>query len=320
MADQHTHHEPSEAFVTRLESAIAGEIRRRNHTANAPRWAAWSSLQLAGAAAALMIVSMALGGAAVAASYEAQNSELRTQLTASYRQRADLARQRLDLAVKEEKAAQARFNVGLVDDRVLLEKGLAVVTAEAEVARIDLQLEEVARSGREPRTELNAPRVSGRDFVEERLRIERGVLARTLDVENRVAQAVAARVEIGTLDQMDLYAARLRVQVVEAATQAVERSLAIRQSFLAGKIDAVEAQLRGLESDAQHKTSSLTPEIELAAKEVERLTRRVEAGTAQSVDLAEAKLRKLELETALSKAELDLALIRRRLDQHRKKD
>lgn len=320
MTDPHTRHEPTDGFVTRLESQIAGEIRRRNHNATAPRWASWSALQVGLAATVLVVVSMALGGAAVAASYESQNNELRAQLIASYTQRADLARQRRDLATKEEKAAQTRFNVGLADDKVLLEKSLAVVTAQAELAKVELELEEIKLSGAEPKGELYSPRVSGRDFVGERLRIELSVFTKTLDVEKRVAQDVAARVEIGTYAQVDLDAARARVQAVEAGERALQRQITIRQMYLGGKIDAVEAQLRGLESEAEHKTASLAPEIALAAKEVARLTQRVDAGTAQPVDLAEAKLRKLELETALSKAELDLALIRRRLDQHRKRE
>lgn len=320
MDHQQEHHQPIDAYVARLESQITGEIRRRNHAAAAPRWATWSTLQVSVAAALLMIVSMALGGAAVAASYESQNDELRAQLTASYNQRADLARQRLDLATKEDKAAQARFNVGMVDDKTLLEKSLAVVSSQAALAKVELDLEEIKLSGVEPRIELYSPRVSGRDFVGEQLRIELSVFTKTLEVEKRIAQDVAVRVEIGTYAQVDMDAARARVQAVEAGERSLQRQITIRQLYLAGKIDAVEAQLRGLESEAEHKTASLAPEVALAAKEVARLTQRVEVGTAQSVDLAEAKLRKLELETALSKAELDLALIRRRLDQHRKRD
>lgn len=320
MTDPHTQHQPDEAFVTRLESAIASEIRRRNHMANAPRWASWSTLQLAGAAAVLMIVSMALGGAAVAASYEAQNSQLRAQLIASYQQRVQLARQRLDLAAREEKNTQVRFNVGMADDKTLLEKSLEVVTAQAELSKAELGLEEVTLSGVEPGIELYSPRVSGRDFVGEQLQIEQRVFTRSLEVERRIAKDLAVRVEIGTLAQIDLDAAQARLQRLEAGERSLHRQITIRQLYLAGKIDAIEAQLRGLESEAEYKTSSLTPEIVLATKEVARLTQRVAAGTAQPVDLAEARLRKLELETALSKAELDLALIRRRLDQHRKKD
>lgn len=320
MTDQHSRHEPTDGFVERLESQIVGEIRRRNHDAQAPRWATWSAAQVSVAAALLIIGSMALGGAAVAASYESQNNELRAQLTTSYSHRADLARQRRDLAAKEEKAAQVRFNVGMVDDKVLLEKSLAVVSAQAELAKVELGLEEIKLSGVEPRIELYSPRVSGRDFVGEQLRIELSVFTKTLEVEKRIAQDVAVRVEIGTYAQVDLDAARARVQGIEAGERSLQRQITIRQQYLAGRIDAVEAQLRGLDSEAEYKIASLRPEVALAVKEVARLTQRVEVGTAQSVDLAEAKLRKLELETALSKAELDLALIRRRLDQHRKRE
>ena len=314
------HHQPTDAFVARLESSIVGEVRRRNLRSAAPRWAAWSTRQVAAAAAILMIGSMALGGAVVAASYESQNNEQRAQLVASYNQRIQLARQRLDLTAKEEVAARVRFNVGMSDDKTLLEKSLAVVSAQAELAKGELGLEEVKLSGVEPGIELYSPRVSGRDFVGEQLQIELSVFTRTLEVEKRLAQDVAVRVEIGTLAQIDLDAARARVQGIEAGERSIQRQLTIRQLYLAGRIDAIEAQLRGLESEAEHKAASIAPEVALAVKSVAKLTQRVEVGTAQSVELAEAKLRKLEFETALSKAELDLALIRRRLDQHRKRD
>jgi len=44
---------------------------------------------------------------------------------------------------------------------------------------------------------------------------------------------------------------------------------------------------------------------------------RVQFGTAQRVDMAEATLRLQELETEMAKAELDLALARRELQQRR---
>lgn len=320
MDHPHEHHQPTEAYVARLESQIAGEIRRRNQIVAAPRWASWSALQVSIAAALLMLVSMALGGAAVAVAYQSQGQELRAQLVASYNQRVQLARQRLDLATKEEKNAQLRFNVGMVDDKTLLEKSLDVVTAQAELSKAELGLQEVTISGVEPGIELYSPRVGGRDFVSEQLQIEQAVFTRSLEVERRIAKDLTIRVEIGTLAQVDLDAARARVQRLEAGERSLQHQMTIRQLFLAGRIDAIEAQLRGLESEAERKTASLAPDVAIAGTAVERLTQRVEVGTAQSLELAEAKLRKLELETALSKAELDLALIRRRLDQHRKRE
>lgn len=313
-------HEPSVEFVARLESQLGHDVRRRNSDVRAPRWATWSFAQVATAACLLALVSMGAGGAVVAAAYEVQSSQGRDQLTSAYTQRAELARQRLELATSEQKAAEARFNVGLSDVRTVLEKGVAVVTAQAQLAIVQLQLEEIRLSGREPREELSAPKVSGRDFVTERLRIDLSVPEKTLEVGKKVAQDVAVRVEIGTQAPTDLEQARTFVLGVESSISALQRKLDIRQQFLSGKMDATETELRRLEADALHQMTSLAPQIALAAKEETRLSQRAKVGLAQPVEVIEAKLHRMELETALSKAELDLALIRRRIAEYLKRD
>jgi len=313
-------HEPSVEFVARLESQIGSEVRRRNRDVRAPRWATWSLAQVATAAAALVVVSMGAGGAAVAASYEAQLSQTRDQLVAAYTQRAELARQRLDLATTEHKAAETRFNVGLSDVKAVLEKGVAVATAQAEVNLVQLQLEEIRLSGREPRAELWAPRVSGRDFVTERLRIEMTVPEKTLEVARKVAQDVAIRVQIGTLSSIDLDQAHTLTSSVESTLTALQRKLAIRQQYISGRIEAVGTELRVLEVEAEQRSAALVPQIALAVKEEARIAQRVDAGVSRTVDLAEAKLRRMQLEMELTKAELDLAQIRRRLAEHGKRD
>lgn len=313
-------HEPSVEFVARLESQIGSEVRRRNRDVRAPRWATWSFAQVASAAAALVVVSMGAGGAAVAASYEAQSSQTRDQLVAAYTQRAELSRQRLDLATTEHKAAETRFNVGMSDVKTVLEKGVAVVTAQAEVNLVQLQLEEIRLSGREPRTELWAPRVSGRDFVTERLRIEMTVPEKTLEVARKVAQDVAIRVQIGTLSSIDLDQARTLTSSVESTLTALQRKLAIRQQYISGRIEAAGTELRVLEVEAEQRSAALVPQIALAVKEEARIAQRVDAGVSRTVDLAEAKLRRMQLEMELTKAELDLAQIRRRLAEHGKRD
>jgi hypothetical protein len=59
------------------------------------------------------------------------------------------------------------------------------------------------------------------------------------------------------------------------------------------------------------------PRVELARKQLERVNSELQLGTAQRVDSAEATLRLQELETEMAKAELDLALARRELQQRR---
>jgi len=231
-----------------------------------------------------------------------------------------IVRQRLELATSEQKAAETRFSVGMSDVKTVLDKGVAVVTAQADLAIVELQLEEIRLSGREPRAELWAPRVSGRDFVAERLRIDMSVPEKTLEVGRKVAQDVAIRVEIGTLTPMDLEQARTLILCVESSITALQRKLAIRQQFLSGRIDAVETELRALEVEAQQRANSLAPQIALAIAHEARLVKRAEGGVSQSVEVVEAKLRRLALEEALGMAELDLAQIRRRLAEYRKRD
>lgn len=313
MRDRLEQHEPRAEFAARLESKITHEIRRRNQLALAPQWATWSPVQVLAAAAVVIIASMGLGGAVVASAYEIQNNQTRDQLLSRLEQRADVARQRLELTTTEREAAQRRFEVGMIGSRDVLEKGRAVVEAEAEVALVALDLEEVRLSGREPRHELSAPKVSGRDFVGERLQVELSVPGKVLEVERRLASDVQKRVEIGVFDPVELEVSRSRVLDVEVALDTIRRKIELRKQFLAGKMDSVETELRVLETEAERKTKTLGPKIELARQEVARLEQRAAMGLAQTVDVAEATLRRLELETALSRAELDLALIRRRI-------
>jgi outer membrane protein TolC len=317
MRDPLKQHEPTPEFAGRLESQIANEVRRRNQQARSPRWAAWSPAQVLAAVAAMVIVSAGVGGAAVAVAYEAQNNQLRDQLVSTWEQRADLARQRLEMATRDFESAQRRFEVGIGGSDTILQKGVAVAEAQAEVDLIALDLEEIGASGREPRSELSAPRVAGRDFVGERLRIQRSGPEKALEVARKLEKDVQARVEIGVADAVALEVSHSQMLDVETALETVQRKIAIREQFLGGLITAVEADLRGLEAEAEQRIKALSPKIELARREVARLEQRVEVGLSAPVDVAEANLHRLELETELSRAELDLALIRKRIQEHR---
>lgn len=318
MRDPMKQHEPTPEFAGRLESQVVNEVRRRNRQARSPRWAAWSPAQVLAAVTLMVIVSAGVGGAAVAVAYEAQNNQVRDQLVSTWERRADLARQRLEMATRDYESAQVRLNVGLGGSDTVLEKGVAVAEAQAEVDLIALDLEEIRASGREPRSELSAPRVAGRDFVGERLRIQRSGPEKALEVARRLEKDMRLRMEIGLADQAALGATRSRVLDIETALETVQRKTRIREQFLAGLISAVEADLRGLEAEAEQRIKALGPKLELARQDVARLERRVEVGLSASVDVAEANLHRLELETELSRAELDLALIRKRIQEHRR--
>jgi outer membrane protein TolC len=61
----------------------------------------------------------------------------------------------------------------------------------------------------------------------------------------------------------------------------------------------------------------IAPKVELARKQLERTKTNVQLGTSQRIDLAQATLRLQELEAEAAKAELDLLLVRRQIEQRR---
>ncbi len=310
-------HEPSDEFVEKLEWQVGREVRRRNRVADAPRWATWSPAKALAAVAALMLVSMAIGGAAVAAAYEAQSNERRDQLASNFEQRADLARKRLAMVTEQLTNMEQRVSVGIASQTDLLEGRLKVAEAEAQLKVIALQLEEVRLTGREPRIELSSPLVSGRDFVGQRLRVEMSVPEKMVALESARLNDAQRRFGVGVATAAEVEVARNRLLEIQTALGTFKRKIDLRQKFLSGAADAPLTELRVLEAEADQLKTTLTPKIALARKEVEQLEARVAVGTAQRVELAEAILRRLELETSLSKAELDLALIRSQIQQHR---
>src|SRR5262245_36292308 len=149
-------HEPEDSFVEKLEWQVGREVRRRNSLAQAPRWMTWSRARLATAAAALILVSMAIGGAAVAAAYEAQNNERKDQLASYYEQQLELAKRRLAMLSEQMTNAQQRVSVGLAGDTDLLEARGKVTEAQTEIQLHELSLAEVRATGQEPRPQLSA--------------------------------------------------------------------------------------------------------------------------------------------------------------------
>src|SRR5690349_20976415 len=149
-------HEPNEQYIARLDEQIRRELRRRQRAAADLPWMLRSRRSLALAALGLMLISMGLGAAVVAATYEAQDNEQRALLTRGYQQRADLARQRLALVTTEAREVERRFAIGATDNQAVGDARLKIADAEAQVRVAELQLEEIAITGRDPRVELSA--------------------------------------------------------------------------------------------------------------------------------------------------------------------
>jgi outer membrane protein TolC len=299
--------------VSQLEDRLRAELDRPRLAPPAPGWMPRSRLGLALATAAVVIVSMAMGGGVVAAAYEAQQNELRDMLVGTFEQQAAIAAQRLDMARRQLRVAEDRLAVGLEGQAAVGDARLKVSEAEAALRVIELDLAEVRATGREPMKTASAPLVSGRDFVLERWQVEMSVPAAALEMAKRNAQAAQRRFEVGLANAVDVEAAGTRQIELESAIQLIQEKIGIRQAFLKGLISAAGADLRVLEAETEQRRTALARRIEFARRQMDDLRIRVEIGTPSPLEMAEAEVRLQELQLALAKADYELALIRRQL-------
>jgi hypothetical protein len=205
-------HEPREEFVSALEIRLRTDLRRQSF-ASAPQpwsWMPQSRWATGLALGAVMIVSMALGGGVVAATYEARLGEQRDVLLATFEQRLAIAQQRLALANRQLQEIQQRVSVGTEAPEGVLDMRSKVSEAEAELKSIGLDIEEIRATGREPMHSLSAPLVSGRDFVAERWRVEMTAPVAALVLEKTRAAAARGRVEIGIAKPSEVEVAATR--------------------------------------------------------------------------------------------------------------
>ncbi|HEX5071494.1 MAG TPA: TolC family protein [Vicinamibacterales bacterium] len=308
-------HEPRESFVRALEARVSTEISHRAAASRLPRWVPQSRGRLAFATALLILVSMAAGGAAVSAAYQAQSAEGRDLLVRTYQQRLDLARMRLELASKLSKSLQERAQIGAASMQEMQDAVLRTRQAEWEVQSLQLQLDEVRLTGVEPAMQVSAPLVSGRDFVSQRWQLEMEAQRAALETEQLRLTTEQRRFAAGMSTNADLERVRVQVKELETALSASGRKLDIRRKFLNRTMDAGLADLRVLEVDAEQRVETLTARIDLSRKELEGIKVRVSVGQAHSLDMAEAEVRLQQTEFELSKAQYDLALIKRQIEQ-----
>jgi hypothetical protein len=306
-------HEPRREFVDHLELLLRADLRRRSRTAGTWSWFPPSRVAAALALAAVALVSMAVGGGVVATAYEARLGEQRSLLLETFEQRAVIAKQRLALQMQQLQDVQSRVEIGTEPPEAVLDRRSRVAEAEAALKSIELDIAEIQATGREPRHALSAALVSGRDFVTERWRVEMAAPAAALASEKMRAQAVRSKFEVGLANPMDIEAADTRVIELNAAVEGFERKIGIRQTFLKGGLPAAVAELRGLEAEAELKRTTLARRIEFARKQREDLQSRIDVGTANPLNLAEADLRLQELQLEASKVGYELLLIRRQL-------
>jgi len=297
-------HDPDKQFVQNLEWQIAGEVRRRNRAAVplSPMW------QLA-----------VFGAAAMGASYQIEESWRKELLTSSLEVRLNLALQRVEMSAEEYQRIEGQFDVGVIGEETLAMARLQLADAEAQAKTLELELEEIRITGRESVGEVSSPLVDGRDFVSERIRLQMEGAAQQLEVAASELQRMQQRYEVGVVDRIGLTDVEAAVRQYEGQLTSHQRRLEIRQTFLAGELTAVEAELRVLEAEAEERANSFRVQMDLADLQREYFESRAASGAFDQMALRQTEFRLAELEAEVRLAELEMEILRRELESRRQR-
>lgn len=293
--------EPDSQFVDRLEWQLTSEFRRRDRLKPAagkiavPRGVVALSL-----AAGVLLMGVAATKAA-------------DLIKDSWRKKIEVARLETEVKIKKAamefkqlRASQAeeKFSVGLVAEDGVHGSKLAAGRAEFDLEKSLLDLAEASASGEAPRDELYAPLVGGRDFVSERLEVEKKALEFVLRLRRaRVEGDLRQRVDLGLIPKSELDRFLALIAAQEAGIGNLEKRLTLRRRFLPGEISAeeLEIQTRMTEAEKDLREAQSTADAMKAHLDTQRA--KMAAGL-----ISEEELRGTQMALDAAQAQVSLAL------------
>lgn len=234
--------EPDRQFVERLEWQLASELRRRT----GPRRHAARVAVPRPVAVAVVLAGIALVGVAGIKAAEIIQDSWRKKIEVA-RAETDVRLEEARLASQQGRTAQAedRFKLGLIPEEELLLATTFRDRAALDLERARLNLDEVERSGAKPCDELYAPLVGGRDFVAERLDLERRQTALGLQVFAARTRQFEARQKAGLIPPGEVRSAERDVAARKAQIEEIGQRLDLRKRFLSGGLSAVQVEVAG---------------------------------------------------------------------------
>jgi hypothetical protein len=299
-------HEPTAEFRSRLEWQVQTALRRGSRFAEPAGGGGLRRLRVA----AMVAIALAAGGAAGVASGRVQDAKQRDQLVEAAKSEESLAALRLDLARTEFQETRKKFEIGVVGRETLLEAERQMKAMEAALARIKLNIEEIIATSAPPRDDLDAPLAGQRDFVRDRLRLELDRAQQALAAAEQTLSQAAARVEIGAASRLAEIHAKEELAAALAQMKLLKSKLELRQQLVTGAIETKQLLQTIRRMELETTRDQAMQELAGARARLQELQRRVEAGTADQLELKRAEVELLERELKLKHLAQELEKLR----------
>ena len=300
-------YEPDSQFLDKLEWQLSSEYRRADRLKSDPRKIAVPR----GVAVVALTVGILMTGVAMIKAAE--------YIQDSWRKKIEIARAETDVMLKKAHLestvemvtdAESRYSNGLIREEEYMAIKLAVERAELDVKRSLLDLDEVAASGQNARNELYAPKVRGRDFVSERLKIELSEVELELGTLGRQYSRFKALAEQNMISGNELEPLEAEIKFREATLVKIKQRLDLRKRYISKEIRAEEVEIAARLTESERNLQQAQAEVHLLQQQVERFKTREAQGLISSretrhlqyaLDAAQAKLKLATLEVTVLK-------------------
>ena len=290
-------HRPTTDFREHLEWEVVSAFRRQRrlnarHHAQLSRWLR---------AAAIVIVSVAIGASATLASAQIRQDARRDSLIDAAAADYTLAALRLQIARDQLSTVTRQTAAGAGGTSAELDAQADVRAKEARLMRVRLNLEEIRIGSQAPRDDLNAPLVNGRDFVKERLQVDLMAAQQRLTAAESAFGEMERRVRVGASTELDRLDAEGAVTRARAAMAVLAERLALREEYLS-KHTPVDQLTRKLEDFQLTQDAAVAQQALSAARaRFEHVSKQQSVGLASDIDLQRARLDVMEREVELQR-------------------
>lgn len=298
-------HTPTPTFVADLGEAVLRAYREAEPLPSIPRqstarWTEWGRI------AAVLLVGAALGVGAQFASAQVRDARVRSELEGALAAERELQRVRLELANQEVQRVQAAVRFGGLPARTLVEAAREKGGVEFALQRLEIDLAEVRLTNAPPRDDLSAPRVGGRDFVLERLRLQAPLALRAEDGALRLAVEADRRVKLGLDPPGTALDAHARVVADYRERQLIAMRIRLRTRFIQERLSPAEVARLERQETLQIAVGEAAQLLDIETHRLEDAAARRTAGTMSDAEFRRVELDRLERERSLYRLRVEL--------------
>ncbi len=295
-------HLPTPEFRARLEQELTRTLRRDRFISSGVRRSARERLKIA----ALLVIALGVGVIGGVASAQVQDVRQRDQLLAAARAELELAELRLGLARSQAQTLEERHRLGLIGREVVAASGAEVQRMQSELAKIQLDIEEIQASAAPPRDDIAAPTVRGRDLVTERMLLRLSAVQDALTAAEVALAEAESRKRVGLASDLVVLEARTVVTQHRAELELLSERAELRRQFLRDGIDVLTITRREQRLELTQAIRVAEERLHLAQTRFDHVRERHRLGQADQIELLRAEL-------AASETALELQRMRQQL-------